>query len=178
LGAYRQPGLFVYKQKQSSTKMKTIRTTAWALTLSTLLIGATPALSQSHPTEKGYDGDQSVKSGQRDNEDRETNLEWIGLFGLLGLTGLVGPKQRQGQRDTMAKKALIVTTTIATAALLSIGAPAVSKTLQGAEGNNSSVASDNKDDDTSYGWIGLLGLAGLLGLRRNRHHDNTGTVNR
>jgi len=156
--------------------MKTIRTTAWALTLSTLLIGATPALSQSQSTDKGYDGDQSIKSGQRDNEDRETNLDWVGFFGLLGLTGLIGSKQNP--RDTMAKKALIITTTIATAALLSMGVPAVSKTLQGAEGNNSSVASDDDDDDTSYGWIGLLGLAGLLGLRRNRHHDNTGTVNR
>ncbi len=158
--------------------MKTIRTTAWVLALSTLLVGASPALSQSQPTDKGYDGDQSVKSGQRDNEDRETNLEWVGLFGLLGLTGLVGGKQKQDRRDTMAKKALIVTTTIATAALLSVGAPAVSRTLQESEGNNSAVASDNNDDDTSYGWIGLLGLAGLLGLRRNRGHENTGTVTR
>ncbi|MDB5243327.1 MAG: hypothetical protein JWP57_3952 [Spirosoma sp.] len=165
-------------KNKNSTKMKKTRTTAWVLVLTTLLISAAPALSQSQSTDKGYDGDQSVKSGQRDNEDRETNLEWVGLFGLLGLTGLVGSKQKQVQHGTMAKKALIVTTTIATAALLSMGAPAVSKTLQGAEGNNSSVATDDRDHDTSYGWIGLLGLAGLLGLRKNRHNDNTGTVTR
>ncbi|MDR0140197.1 WGxxGxxG family protein [Metabacillus idriensis] len=29
------------------------------------------------------------------------------------------------------------------------------------------------DDDTDFGWIGLLGLAGLLGLRRkDRDHSN------
>ena len=29
------------------------------------------------------------------------------------------------------------------------------------------------DDDTDWGWVGLLGLAGLLGLRRRDHVDTT-----
>lgn len=42
-------------------------------------------------------------------------------------------------------------------------------------GVNQPVTDD--DDDTDWGWIGLLGLAGLLGLRRrepdHRHVDTT-----
>jgi MYXO-CTERM domain-containing protein len=39
---------------------------------------------------------------------------------------------------------------------------------------NQDMATDEGDDDTDWGWIGLLGLAGLLGLRRRDHvvhHD-------
>ncbi|SFA41442.1 MYXO-CTERM domain-containing protein [Parageobacillus thermantarcticus] len=37
---------------------------------------------------------------------------------------------------------------------------------------NGDVADNNDDDnDTDWGWIGLLGLAGLLGLRRNDRKD-------
>ncbi|MBC3787486.1 WGxxGxxG family protein [Spirosoma utsteinense] len=150
--------------------MKSMRTTAWVLALSTCLIGATPAFSQ---TEKGYDGDQSVKSGQRDNEDRETNFDWIGLFGLLGLTGLIGPRQRQERPVSVVRKTLIATTIIATAGLLSMAEPAMSRALQESDGDNSSVASDNDDGHTNFGWVGLLGLAGLLGLRKRRSSDNT-----
>jgi MYXO-CTERM domain-containing protein len=35
------------------------------------------------------------------------------------------------------------------------------------------------DDDTDWGWIGLLGLAGLLGLRRrDRDHVHVDTTTR
>lgn len=29
----------------------------------------------------------------------------------------------------------------------------------------------NDDNDSDWGWVGLLGLAGLLGLRRRDHDD-------
>jgi MYXO-CTERM domain-containing protein len=38
-----------------------------------------------------------------------------------------------------------------------------------AQNNNNDMnnpVTDNADDDTDWGWVGLLGLAGLLGLRR------------
>jgi MYXO-CTERM domain-containing protein len=37
---------------------------------------------------------------------------------------------------------------------------------------------DTRDDDTDWGWIGLLGLAGLLGLRRREpvHRDTRTTA--
>jgi MYXO-CTERM domain-containing protein len=41
-------------------------------------------------------------------------------------------------------------------------------------GMNQDNAMDEGDDDTDWGWVGLLGLAGLLGLRRRDrvvHHD-------
>lgn len=150
--------------------MKTIQLKASAIALFTCLILASPAFSQ---TEKGYDGDQSVKSGQRDNEDRETNLDWIGLFGLFGLTGLIGSRQPNHQTTGTIRKTLIATTVIATAALLTMAEPAVSRALQDSDGDNSSVASDNDDGHTNFGWVGLLGLAGLLGLRKRRSDDNT-----
>lgn len=35
------------------------------------------------------------------------------------------------------------------------------------------------DNDTDWGWVGLLGLAGLLGLRRrDRHVDHVDTTRR
>lgn len=30
---------------------------------------------------------------------------------------------------------------------------------------------NNEDDDTDWGWIGLIGLAGLLGMRRRDNRD-------
>ncbi|KIL48225.1 WGxxGxxG family protein [Jeotgalibacillus soli] len=34
------------------------------------------------------------------------------------------------------------------------------------ENPDTAVQTDANDDDTDWGWIGLIGLAGLLGLRR------------
>ena len=53
------------------------------LVLGVLLTTLAPAWAQ---TQNGYDDDQPVETSQRDNEDHETSLGWVGLFGLLGAT--------------------------------------------------------------------------------------------
>ena len=37
-------------------------------------------------------------------------------------------------------------------------------------GTNGTVATDTRDNDMDYGWIGLVGLLGLMGLKR-KHED-------
>jgi MYXO-CTERM domain-containing protein len=37
---------------------------------------------------------------------------------------------------------------------------------QGDAGTTGVAATDDRDNDTDWGWVGLLGLAGLMGLRR------------
>ena len=146
--------------------MKTMRLMAQAAALSALLLSITPVLSLAQASERGLDGDQPVKTGQRDNEDHETSLDWVGLFGLLGLTGLAGPKRRRDQRSTMARKALVATAVIVTGAALSMATPALSL-AQREDDKGYSIESSQQgkgERPTSIGWIGLLGLAGLLGL--------------
>jgi MYXO-CTERM domain-containing protein len=74
-----------------NTTVRTVVTITGILALSATLSTVTPALSQDQP--KGYDQDNSAKGDQRDNEDHETNYDWVGFFGLAGLVGLVGPKR-------------------------------------------------------------------------------------
>lgn len=145
--------------------------------LSATLSAATPAFSQTQPVERGYDGDQPVKSGQRDTEDHETTFDWVGFFGLFGLVGLLGPKRREIRRSTVVRNMAIATTVLATGAALSIGTPALSQGQDEGKGYNSIEATqpnNDGDDNISIGWIGLLGLAGLLGLRRGKGDTNRG----
>jgi hypothetical protein len=146
--------------------MKSIQLLARAAALSALLISLTPTFSPAQGIERGYDGDQAVTSGQRDTEDHETSLDWVGLFGLLGLVGLVGPKHKRVQRRMMARKAVAITTIVVAGAALSMATPALSLAQQEDEKGYSIESSQQGKGDrpASIGWIGLLGLAGLLGL--------------
>jgi len=80
-----------------NTTMKTVVLITGVLATSALLFSVTPAVSQTPRSEKGYDGDNTVKTSQRDTEDHETNFDWVGFFGLAGLVGLVGPKRSRPQ---------------------------------------------------------------------------------
>jgi hypothetical protein len=146
--------------------MKTRRIIAQATALSAFLLTMTFTPGPAQGIERGYDGDQSVTSGQRDIEDHETSLDWVGLFGLLGLVGLVGPKHKRGQRRMMARKAVVITTIVVAGAALSMATPALSLAQQKDEKGYSIESSQQGKGDrpASIGWIGLLGLAGLLGL--------------
>ncbi len=144
--------------------MKSIRLLARPAALSVLLLCLTPDLSPAQAIERGFDGDQSVKSDQRDNEDHETSLDWVGLFGLLGLVGLVGPKRRRDQRRMMARKALVATAIVVAGAALSVATPGMAQ-REDEKGYSIESSQQGKGDrPPSIGWIGLLGLAGLLGL--------------
>ncbi len=165
--------------------MKTRRTTFRALTLIALLLSMTPALSHAQAVERGYDGDQSVKSDQRDNEDHETSLDWVGLFGIAGLVGLVGPKRRKEQRERAMKRVLVGATILVTGAALSVGTPALSQdTDKSPNDKGYSIESSQEGKGNrpiSIGWIGLIGLAGLLGLGlpwKKKHDTNAGTATR
>jgi MYXO-CTERM domain-containing protein len=155
--------------------MKKMFTTLHVLVLSAVLLAATPAHSQTKPIERGYDGDQSVKSGQRDTEDHETGLDWVGYLGLLGLVGLVGPARRQNRYDSTGRRIASVTVVLAMSALLSTGSPAVSQPAHEADQSKSITSSQQNSSggEPSLGWIGLLGLAGLLGLRRGKRAANS-----
>jgi len=63
---------------------------------------------------------------------------------------------------------------VATIAIAGATVPSVAS-AQGGGTNAGATTTDDGDDDTDMGWIGLLGLAGLLGLRRrdNVHHVDT-----
>ncbi|MFD2569210.1 WGxxGxxG family protein [Spirosoma soli] len=146
--------------------MKTMRKKAQVITMSALLIAMTPALSQAQARSRGYDVDQVPKeTAQRDIEDKETDLDWVGLFGLLGLVGVVGRKRRPDQRETTMRKVAVIATVLLTSTALAVGTPALSQSGQGDHGNSSESVAQNEDNKTgSWGWIGLFGLAGLLGL--------------
>lgn len=135
---------------------------ARAATLSALL-SLSPALSPAQGIERGLDGDQPVVSGQRDNEDHETSLDWVGLFGVLGLVGLVGPKHKRDQRRAMTRKVLVAAT-ILTAGALSVTTPGMAQREDDKGYTIESSQQGKGDRPPSIGWIGLLGLAGLLGL--------------
>lgn len=154
----------------NSTLMKKMLITLNALMLSAALLIGTPAFSQNKDIERGYDGDQSVKSGQRDTEDHETGLDWTGFFGLLGLVGLVGPARRQNRYDSTGRRVASVAVVLAMGALLSTGSPAVSQPALEADQDKSitSTQQNSNGGEPSLGWIGLLGLAGLFGLRRGK----------
>lgn len=54
--------------------------------------------------------------------------------------------------------------------------PASAQTGVGADtAATTRVVEAERDEDTDWGWIGLLGLAGLLGLRR-KHDDHRTTT--
>ena len=60
-------------------------------------------------------------------------------------------------------------TSFAAALALAIVSAAPVRTLAAQDtGAAATRTVDRNDDDTDWGWIGLLGLAGLLGLRRPR----------
>lgn len=149
--------------------MKTGRTLGWAVIMSACLLGGTSAWSQTPATEHGYDGDMPSKTSQRDNEDQETTLDWVGLFGLAGLVGVIGPRKRREQRRTTLRTAIVVTAVIATSALLTTGTPALSQEVESQrsdDGNAAETSTPNGRGEPkgSIGWIGLFGLAGLPGL--------------
>ncbi|AKD55262.1 WGxxGxxG family protein [Spirosoma radiotolerans] len=90
-------------RNRGNTAMTTVVLITGVLATSALLLSVTPAISQTPRSEKGLDGDNTVKTSQRDTEDHETNFDWVGFFGLAGLVGLVGPKRNrvEGQRTSV-----------------------------------------------------------------------------
>lgn len=43
-------------------------------------------------------------------------------------------------------------------------------------GSMSTQQTNDRDDGTNWGWVGLIGLAGLLGLRRREHVHHVDTT--
>lgn len=123
-----------------------------------------PSLSQAQDTQQGSSGGQSTMPGQRDTEDHETSLDWVGLFGVLGLVGLVGPKRRKAQQARATRQALTVGATLIVGATLFLTTPARSQTEENKGYTIESNQQGKDDHPASIGWIGLIGLAGLLGL--------------
>lgn len=91
-------GLLGLRRNRHNATLKTVVIVTSLLASGATLSVVTPAFSQTQPVEKGFDGDNSVKTGQQDNEDHETNFDWVGYFGLAGLVGLVGPKRDKERR--------------------------------------------------------------------------------
>lgn len=84
-------GLLGLRRKATGTRLRTLVLVTSLLAAEVTLYYPTPGYSQA--SEKGYDGDNTVKTSQRDTEDVESNFDWIGFFGLAGLVGLVGPRR-------------------------------------------------------------------------------------
>lgn len=84
-------------RNRDNTAMRTVVLITGVLATSAVLFSVTPGISQTPRSEKGYDGDNTVKTSQRDTEDHETDFDWVGFFGLAGLVGLVGPKRARPQ---------------------------------------------------------------------------------
>ena len=143
--------------------MKKLRTSIPVFLLATFLISATPALSQ---TQSNENSDPYKGASQNDSKDQFKSYGWIGLLGLAGLLGL----RRNRQRDNVTlKTVVIVTSLLASGAIVSSVTPALGKTQaseHGLDGDNSSKTDqrDNEDHETNFDWVGYFGLAGLVGL--------------
>jgi hypothetical protein len=78
---------------------------------------------------------------------------------LNGLASNVSTSQSQ---EIQMKKSLIVSTFFIAGL---IGSPAlVHAQTNPSTGTTNSTTTTNRDDNTNWGWLGLLGLAGLIGL--------------